>query len=123
MRDDDIHTEDPADVDDENITERGFQPGCPGESTRISGALALFRAARMLSKVLTQVYPAATYHELSLQKIAALSEELDAWRSGLPVHLQLRFVQDKPSTNVVSSRSPLLVSDLWSDRLRVSNPR
>ena len=110
LKDDEIYCEYPADVDDENVTERGFQPSLPGESTKLSSALALFRGARVLSKVLLELYPADTSHETTLQKILALSDELDAWHDELPAHLRLQFVQDKPSTNVISSRSPLLVS-------------
>lgn len=109
INDADIDTEEPADVDDENVTERGFQATLPGESTKLSSALALFRVSKLLSKVLVQTYPAVTSHDVSVQQIGALSDELDAWRDGLAPHLRLEFVQDKPSTNVVSSRSPLLV--------------
>ena len=110
MKDDDIHTEYPADVDDENLSERGFQSASPGEATKLCSALALFRLSCIMSHILSEVYPTATSHETSLQKIAALSDELDEWRDDLASHLRLQFVQDKPSTKVVSSRSPLLVS-------------
>ena len=110
IKDVDVETEDPADVDDENVNEKGFQATLPGESTKLSSALALFRAARVLSKVLNELYPATSNCELSLSKINTLSEELDAWRANLAPHLRLEFVQDKPSTNVISSRCPLLVS-------------
>jgi len=109
LNDSDIHAEYPADVDDENVSERGFQSTLPGEATRLCSALALFRASRMMSKVLDENYPAASSHDLSLQRIRALSDELDDWQSSLPSHLRLHFVQDKPSTNVVGSRAPLLV--------------
>jgi len=110
LNDGDIHTEYPTDIDDENVSEQGFQSTLPGESTRVSSALALFRLARIMSKVLDENYPAALCHELSLQRIGALSDELDVWLSSLPTHLHLHFAQDKPSTNVIASRSPLLVS-------------
>ncbi|KAL6715565.1 DNA-binding transcription factor cat8 [Lecanora helva] len=104
----DIHAEYPADVDDENVSEQGFQSTLPGESTRVSSALALYRLSRILSKVLDENYPAASSHDLSLQTIGALNDELEVWLGSLPSHLRLQFVQDKPSTNVVGSRSPLL---------------
>lgn len=110
LNESDVHSEYPADVDDENISEQGFQSTLPGESTRVSNALALFRMARILSKVLDDFYPAASFHDLSLQKIGALNDELDVWLGSLPPHLRLHFVQDKPSTSVIGSRSPLLVS-------------
>ncbi len=109
LKEADVHAEYPADLNDENVTEEGFQPPLPGESTKLSSALALFRVCRILSKVLEETYPASASHELSLQSLGALSDELDAWLSSLAPHLRLQFVQDKPSTNVVSSRSPLLV--------------
>ena len=112
LKDDDIHTEYPSDVDDENVTERGFQPTLPGESTRVSSALALFRMARIMAKVLGEIYPSASSHDVSLETISSLSNELDSWRDDLATHLRLKFVQDKPSTDLVSSRSPLLVNAL-----------
>lgn len=109
LNESDIHAEYPADVDDENVSERGFQSTLPGEPTRVSSALALFRVARIMSRILQENYPAALFHDLSLQKIVALNDELDVWLGSLAPHLRLHFVQDKPSTNVVGSRSPLLV--------------
>jgi len=109
LNEDDIYAEYPSDIDDENVSERGFQSTLPGEPTRLSSALALFRVSRIMSKVLDQNYPAASTHDLSLQSISALNDELDAWLNSLAPHLRLHFVQDKPSTHVVGSRSPLLV--------------
>ncbi len=109
LKEEDIHAEYPSDTDDEYVTERGFQPTLPGESTKISSALALFRASRILSKVLDQNYPAAATHELSLQSLTTLETELNEWSDSLPQHLKLTFVQDKPSTDVTGSRSSLLV--------------
>lgn len=117
IKDDDVHTEYPNDIDDEYVTEKGFLPTLPGESTRLSGALALFRASRILAKVLDKVYPAATTHELSLQQMSGLEAELDEWSNGLPPHLKLTFKQDKPSTDITGSRSPLLVRHLHSQTL------
>jgi len=108
LKDEDVNCEYPVDADDEYVTERGFQPTLPGESTKLSSALALFRAARILTKVSEEVYPAKTSYELSMKKLADLSDDLDAWCSSLAPHLRLHFAQDKPSTGTISSRSPLL---------------
>lgn len=110
LKEEDVHAEYPSDTDDEYVTERGFQPTLPGEYTKISSALALFRASRILSKVLDQNYPAAATHDLSLQSIMSLEAEIKEWSDNLPQHLKLTFVQDKPSTDVTGSRSALLVS-------------
>lgn len=110
LKEEDIQTEFPADVDDEYITENGFLPTLPGECTRLSSALALFRMSRILARILEKNYPSATNYELSLQKMSSLEVELDSWYQGLPMHLRLHFSQDKPSTDTISSRSPVLVS-------------
>lgn len=110
LREDDIYAEYPSDIDDEHMNEKGYQPMLPGEPTRISSALALFRCSRILSKVLEQIYPSAATHDLSLQTLFALVAELNEWSDNLPTHLKLTFVQDKPSTDVTGSRSALLVS-------------
>ena len=121
LKENDIHTEYPADIDDENVSERGFQPTLPGESTRLSSALALFRGSRVLAKVLEALYPTSVSYSLSLQKLGTLNDELDAWLNSLPPHLRLQFVQDKPSTKVVSDRSPFLVIRLLRRTLCLTN--
>lgn len=111
LREEDIKTEYPEDIDDENVTETGFLPTLPGESTRISSAIALFAGSRVLNKVLEEIYPSDGGYDISLSKLRSAAEQLDEWVKGLPAHLRLEFSQDKPSTNVTSSRSPLLVSN------------
>ncbi|KAI4098777.1 MAG: hypothetical protein LQ339_006277 [Xanthoria mediterranea] len=108
LQEEGIHTEYPVDIDDENVSERGFQPTLPGESTRLASALALFRGSRILAKVLEELYPASYSYDLSIQKIGSLNEELNTWLSSLPSHLRLQFAQDKPSTKIIGSRSPFL---------------
>ena len=110
LRDADISTEYPKDVDDENITHQGLSPTLPGELTKISSALALFKASRILARTLEELYPASATYQLSLKRLRALSDELDQWSQNLPSHLRLQFLNDKPSTGVISCRSPLLVS-------------
>ncbi|ORY13188.1 transcriptional activator protein-like protein acu-15 [Clohesyomyces aquaticus] len=108
LKEEDVHCEYPADADDEYVTEKGFLPTLPGEFTKLSSALALFRLSRILSKVLTELYPASATHEISFRTMASLADELEDWSNNLAPHLKLTFAQDKPSTNVTSSRSPIL---------------
>ncbi|KAF2122866.1 transcriptional activator protein-like protein acu-15 [Lophiotrema nucula] len=108
MKEEDVHCEYPVDADDEYVTDKGFLPTLPGESTKLSSALALFRLARILSKVIAELYPASASYEISFRTIASLADELEEWSSSLAPHLKLIFQQDKPSTNVTSSRSPIL---------------
>lgn len=98
----------PQDIDDEYVSENGFQPVLPGEFTKLSSALALFKAASILSRVLEEVFPAKGTYELSLRKLSDLSDELELWDVSLPPHLRLHFAQDKPSTGTITSRSPVL---------------
>jgi hypothetical protein len=122
MKDEDIHAEYPFDTDDEYVTEKGFQPTLPGEYTRLSSALALFRGTRILGKVLEKIYPAASSHELSLQQMSVLEAELDEWSDSLPPHLKLTFRQDKPSTDITGSRSPLLALAYYYIRILIQRP-
>ncbi|KAL8799399.1 MAG: hypothetical protein Q9182_005917 [Xanthomendoza sp. 2 TL-2023] len=108
LKEEDIQTEYPVDTDDENVSEQGFQPTLPGESTRLASALALFRGSRILARVLDGLYPTSLSYNLSLQKMGSLNSELDVWLNGLPAHLRLQFAQDKPSTKTIGSRSPFL---------------
>ncbi|KAH6655460.1 fungal-specific transcription factor domain-containing protein [Truncatella angustata] len=122
LKEDDIHAEYPSDCDDEYVTEKGFQPTLPGEYTRLSSALALFKLSRILAKVLEKNYPAATSYELSLQQIAMLEAELVGWDENLPTHLKLTFAQDKPSTDVTGSRSPVLALARYYVRTLIHRP-
>ncbi|KAI1154592.1 fungal-specific transcription factor domain-containing protein [Nemania diffusa] len=122
MKEEDIHAEYPSDTDDEYVTEKGFQPTLPGEHTRISSALALFRLSRILAHVLEKNYPAAASHELSLQQMSILDSELQAWDEALPTHLKLNFVQDKPSTDITGSRSPILALAYYYVRTLIYRP-
>ncbi|KAH1701379.1 hypothetical protein KXV22_004833 [Aspergillus fumigatus] len=108
LREEDVRTEYPEDVDDENVTETDFLPTLPGESTRISSALALFGASRVLNKALEYIFPSDGGYEVVVSKMRSVAEQLDTWVKTLPAHLRLEFSQDKPSTNITSSRSPLL---------------
>ncbi|KAG6184492.1 hypothetical protein E4U36_001934 [Claviceps purpurea] len=122
LKEEDVQTEFPADVDDEYITENGFQPTLPGECTRLSSALALFRMSRILARILEKNYPSAVNYELSLQKMSSLEVELDSWYQGLPMHLRLQFAQDKPSTDTTSSRSPVLALAFHHVRTLIYRP-
>lgn len=110
LKEEDVEAEYPSDIDDDFVTEEGFLPTLPGDSTKISSAIALFRGSRVLTNVLNTVYPGSASHELSYAKLKDLEDELDAWKNGLAPHLRLEFVNGSPSTNLVGSRSPLLVS-------------
>jgi hypothetical protein len=112
MSETDVHCELPIDKDEEYITENGILPSLPGESTKVSSALALFRLAQIMSKILKELYPSSASYELSFRKIGALQDELENYLTQLAPHLRLHFDKDKPSTRIVSDRSPLLVSAL-----------
>ncbi|KAI1435231.1 fungal-specific transcription factor domain-containing protein [Xylaria sp. CBS 124048] len=122
LKEDDIYTEYPSDTDDEYVSERGFHATPPGEHTRISSALALFRLSRILAQVLEKNYPAAASHELSLQQMTGLDAGLREWDDALPTHLKLNFAQDKPSTDITGSRSPILALAYYYVRTLIYRP-
>ncbi len=109
LRDPDISTEYPEDVDDENLTVQGFSPALPRELTKISSALALFKICRILSRGLDQLLPATASYRFSMNSLNSISEDLDQWVKDIPTHLRMKFLNGKPSTGVISDRSPLLV--------------
>jgi hypothetical protein len=109
LRDCDISTEYPADVDDDNLTEKGFSSSLPCELTKLSSALALFKVCRILSRALDQLLPASASYRFSIDNLHSVSDELDQWLQSIPEHLRMKFLNDKPSTGVISDRSPLLV--------------
>ncbi|KAG5953323.1 hypothetical protein E4U53_006057 [Claviceps sorghi] len=122
LREVDIQAEYPFDVDDEYIMDNGFQPTLPGEYTRLSSGLALFRMSRILARILENNYPSVVHHELSLRQMSSLDGELDAWYENLPMHLRLKFSQDKPSTDITSSRSPILALAFYHVRALIHRP-
>ncbi|KAG6016205.1 hypothetical protein E4U43_004057 [Claviceps pusilla] len=122
LKEEDVQTEYPCDVDDEYIAENGFQPTLPGEYTRLSSALALFRLSRILARILEKNYPSVVNYELSLRRMSSLELELNAWYETLPTHLRLKFSQDKPSTDITSSRSPILALAFYHVRALIYRP-
>lgn len=125
LKEEEINAELPSDIDDEYVSEEGFLPTLPGDSTKISSALALFRAARVLAQVLDVEYSTSTSHEVSYSKLRELEEELDGWKASLAPHLRMEFVNGMPATNVVHSRSPLLVTisdEHWHDLANICRP-
>lgn len=122
LREDEIDAEYPSDVDDEYVSEKGFLPTLPGDSTKISSALALFRCSRVLAQVLDIEYSTSTAHELSYSKLRDLEDDLDSWKLGLAPHLRLEFVNGAPATNIVHSRSPLLVFAFHYVRTLIHRP-
>lgn len=121
LREADISTEFPLDVDDENINSQGISPALPGELTKMSSALALFRISRILGRALEHLYPSKASYQLSVTKLHSLSDELDQWQEELPDHLRLRFCNDKPATNLIGCRSPLLVSEFVITAVGITN--
>ena len=66
----------------------------PPTGSQCSAALALFRSARILSKVLDELYPAVYKPDTTLNRVMCLEKELDAWYEELPSHLRMHFVHD-----------------------------
>ncbi|OJJ07752.1 hypothetical protein ASPVEDRAFT_877887 [Aspergillus versicolor CBS 583.65] len=104
----DIRTEYPKDIDEQNVTETGFLPTLPGESTRISSALALFAASRILNCVLDDIYPFKGGYSIQLAKVCTIGESLDKWVKNLPANLCVVFSEGKPTNTTTCNWSPAL---------------
>ncbi|KAF3940430.1 hypothetical protein ABW19_dt0204437 [Dactylella cylindrospora] len=119
ISDSEVNVDYPADIDDEYVSESGFLPTMPGDHTKISSALALFRGSRILSKVLSTIYSTKPHQKQSYKQLQKLEEDLNAWKTNLPEHLRLEFVNGMPGTNIVHSRSPLLVFAYYYIRILI----
>lgn len=118
----DVQTEYPMDVDDENVSETDVLPTLPGQPTRISSALALFRASRILTKILQETLPSRFDYVVYTSKLRSVADQLDGWLQNLPPHLRLDFIRDKPITNITSSRSLLLLLVYYFMRSLIHRP-
>src|SRR5690606_29715782 len=94
LRSDTVDCELPSDVDDEYVSEKGFLPTIPGDSTKISSALALFRCSSILGKILEKVYEGG--NEQSYRVLRELEDELDTWKNNLAPHLRMEFTNGSP---------------------------
>lgn len=109
LKDGDIQTEDPADMDDVG-DDQGCQSPTREGSTRLSATLALIQASRILSSVLEKLYPpGASSYTISQRDQRALEQRLRDWLDALPSPLKLRFAPGQSAPTVVESSSPILV--------------
>lgn len=107
LKDIDITIDYPSDVDDEQITQHGYLNTPSWKPSRISCALALFRAACILATALDERH--SDYNEFTSKRMAAIEGGLETWLTQLPRHLGLEFIQDKCAQDIENSRSWLLV--------------
>ncbi|KAI9830889.1 MAG: hypothetical protein M1826_004319 [Phylliscum demangeonii] len=111
LHDADVHTEYPADVDDDALKADGadLDLTLADDGGRMAGALAAIRASRILARALETLYPAGpSSGRVSIQAQRGLERELQDWWRSLPSPLRLPFEQGKPAARIVSSSSPLL---------------
>ncbi|SCO12716.1 uncharacterized protein FFB20_15276 [Fusarium fujikuroi] len=107
LKDAEIKIDYPSDIDGEYITEHGYLNTPSWKPSRISCALALFRATRVLAKALNERY--YDVNEFTSERMTAIEGELDTWMTQIPRHLELEFTEDKCPQDVENSRPWLLV--------------
>ncbi len=122
LNESDVQTEYPMDVDDENLSETEVLPTLPGQPTRISSALALFRASRILTKILEETLPSRFDYVVHTSKMRSVADQLDEWLQNLPPHLRIEFIRDKPSMDITGSRPPLLLLVYYFMRSLIHRP-
>ena len=91
------------------------------EDLRSPCAMEIFRASKILSQVLKDLYPSKQALILS-SRLQEHYSNLDRWRNELPPYLRLELCKDKPSTNVISSRCPLLALVYYFIRSLIHRP-
>jgi len=119
LDDQQIDTEFPADLDDDYVTEMGFLPTPPGNFSMMSAALANFRLAKIISRLLSQVYSPA---KVSLATIRAIESELNDWRNGLPSYLRVDLPNCVPSSTTFHTHAPMLLLSYHFVRTLIHRP-
>ena len=84
----------------------GFLPTPPGNFSVMSAAIALFRASKLLSRTLREVY---SPQRVSLSTVQALEIELSDWRNGLPGYLRTDLPNCVPTSTNYHSHAPMLL--------------
>ncbi|CAG1980905.1 unnamed protein product [Fusarium graminearum] len=103
-----ITTNYPSDIDDEYITENGVSPKPYDPNTRMSRALALFKAARVLREVLDLTCIPFALLPTQDRQLTCPENKLDAWYGQLPYHLSLDAMVKQPAENITSSHPYLM---------------
>ncbi|KAF4962288.1 hypothetical protein FSARC_9619 [Fusarium sarcochroum] len=102
------YPDDTGGTGDKYVTNHKFRTTPSSEETHMSLPIALFRATRILAKLLDEIYlPSSSCEPLSA-RLMRLGEELHTWYWELPDHLQLE-PSNKPSTGAIGSCPILLV--------------
>ncbi|OBS16049.1 hypothetical protein FPOA_13245 [Fusarium poae] len=102
----------PSDIDDEYIIENEVSPRPHDPNTRMSRALALFKAARVLGELLDLTWTTFDLPQLRDQQTEPLQNKLDVWYAQLPYHLSLEAVVGKPLKYIICSH-PYLMSIIF----------
>ena len=92
--------------DDDYVTEMGFLPTPPGNFSVMSAAIAMFRASKILSRLLGCVYAP---QRVALSTVQSIECELNEWRNGLPSYLRAELANPVPNSNNFHTHAPMLL--------------
>lgn len=98
MRDQDIDTDGPSEVDDDLVSAEGYLTALPGEPTGMMAFVSLVKVARIVARAQEILYTTTNRRGTSA-KIRILDRLLDQWANTLPDHFQINF-------NELSEMSP-----------------
>ncbi|KAK9241312.1 fungal-specific transcription factor domain-containing protein [Lipomyces kononenkoae] len=124
LRDDDVECSYPCDVDDEFLTEKAFLRAPPGNYTKLSAAIALWKVSRVLSKILCMLYSCTPSRTRSYKILFELEDELEVWRRELPPHLKFDIINGSPqgSASALHTRAPFLLLAYHYARILIHRP-
>lgn len=98
LRDQDIDTDGPSEVDDDLVSAEGYLATVPGEPTGMMAFVSLVKVARIVARAQEILYTTTNRRGTSA-KIRILDRLLNQWANTLPDHFQINF-------NELSDMSP-----------------
>ena len=85
----------------------------------MSAAIALFRASKILSRLLSQVY---SPQRVSLGLLQSIESDLNDWRNGLPSYLRVDLSNCVPTSANFHSHAPMLLLTYHYTRTLIHRP-
>lgn len=90
LRDQDIDTDAPSNVEDDSVSSAGYLPSRTFEPSGMIAFVSLVKVSRILAQAQELLYTTATRSD-TFAKISSLGRLLDQWQASLPEHMRLDF--------------------------------
>lgn len=90
LRDQDIDTDAPSNVEDDSVSSAGYLPSRTHEPSGMIAFVSLVKVSRILAQAQELLYTTSTRSD-TFAKISSLGRLLDQWQASLPEHMRLDF--------------------------------